>query len=223
MGQTSVNTPPTGATGGTSSTAASASTHLKVGALPPDVRLYANAIGSRLTAPGLEQTTMTGTYTDNNGTVPLTLVWQNPGKVQVTLGSGATTVLSFVSAAAGAAGATSAAYQDLLETLTDDYPDAFFFNVGSAAYRFSGRAIPNGWREGDDLFGALLRSLRKDRHCAFPQYRQSEVVFLRFRHKSALSGAVSKRSRHLSASDRCSVFPTGRSLTGRKPRVRSPG
>jgi hypothetical protein len=124
---------PVGVTGGMSSVAKAS--HLKLGTLPPDVRLYADAVGSRLTASGLEQTTIAGTYKDANGSVPLTLVWQNPGKVQVTLG---TSVLTYAGAAAGVTGARSAAYDDLLETLTDDYPDAFFFNVGASGYRFLG-------------------------------------------------------------------------------------
>lgn len=128
-----------GATGG-KKTLPDLATHVSLRMLPPDVQIYAAAIGSRLTSTGAEQTTMTGTYADKDGTVPMTLVWQNPGKVQVRLQSSKAAILTWDGSAAGikSSAGVSAVQNDLIETLTDDYPDSFFFNLRTAAYRLLG-------------------------------------------------------------------------------------
>ncbi|HVV71938.1 MAG TPA: hypothetical protein VHI52_10635 [Verrucomicrobiae bacterium] len=99
-------------------------------------------MGTRLTVTGKEQTTLRGSLSVAAGAAsPIDVIWQNPGLLRVTISGSESRVLSFDGATPAASDRTlSATDSDLLEMLTDDYPDAFFVSLarGRAGFRFLG-------------------------------------------------------------------------------------
>jgi hypothetical protein len=95
--------------------------------LGSEVREYLRAYGTRLIVPGNETTTLIGTYSDGKTTVPATITFQLPNQTRLDLGGASTKtlILNGSQPSVTAAGAD----QDLLETLTDDTAESFFFGL----------------------------------------------------------------------------------------------
>ena len=84
---------------------------------------------------------MTGTYTDANGTQPIRVVWELPGRVRVDLtGSTSATLISAGAGVLTKGGTLAVANDDLLESLGDDRPETALFGGGGgkASWRFLG-------------------------------------------------------------------------------------
>lgn len=115
-------------------------THVKLSFLPVDAREFARIAGPRLTQKGQESHTLNGTLTDQSGVgVPVSVLWQNPGLTTITVQNVSPKKVSFDGSSSTSTSAVTPADQDLIESLTDDYPDAFFFAVSNgAAVRFLG-------------------------------------------------------------------------------------
>jgi len=97
--------------------------------LGSEVRDYLRAYGTRLIVPGNERTTLTATYSDGKVTVPATITFQLPNQTRVNLGGASpkTLILNGNQPSVTSAGAN----QDLLETLTDDTAESFFFGLSN--------------------------------------------------------------------------------------------
>ena len=112
----------------------SATTVLQIGFMPGELQDKAKAPGTRLTTPGLERVILTGSLTRNGAACAVTITLQLPNKTKVDCGQGK--VVGFDGSTAwNAASAISADDQDLLESLSSDSPEVFFYNVVAQTYR----------------------------------------------------------------------------------------
>ncbi len=96
--------------------------------ISPVLRQQFIALGTRLQTPGNEQIRMTGSLTDLNGTVPVQVVIQNGGNLNLTWVGTSSVPLTFNGTTA--AGVTPVVSQEgLLESFVDDLPDTLMGSV----------------------------------------------------------------------------------------------
>ena len=124
----------------TAAMALTASPYISQVGIHPNAREFLTALGNRLQTPGNESVTYQCIYTDSSGTTPATLIWQMPGYLLLTLTNRNKTY--YVDAATGVQNAAglSASELNMLESLSNDSPEAFLYAVtGQGAYRFLGQ------------------------------------------------------------------------------------
>jgi hypothetical protein len=93
-----------------------------------------NALGTRLFTPGQERVILIGTLQRNGATTPVTVTFQLPNKVKVDFGQGQ--VVGFDGSTSWDAGSTvTSDDQALLEALSDDAPETFFYNAAAQTHR----------------------------------------------------------------------------------------
>ncbi len=125
----------------TSSSASTSSTLLTGRGLPSAVRRYLLVFGDRIQKPGHERTTMQGTLTDRSGrSGGATLTWEAPGNVRLDrTGASARALVVQHNKGLVDAATVSTDDSDLLESLSDDTAEAFFFSFqGGASHRLLG-------------------------------------------------------------------------------------
>jgi hypothetical protein len=98
------------------------------GAAPQEVRSLLIRFGNRFQKPGNERLTLTGTWTDSDGSAPATVVSEITGNIRIQLsGSNSKTILSAGSQTTTNAGKASGADQDIVDSLMADSPQTFFY------------------------------------------------------------------------------------------------
>ncbi len=111
--------------------------HVSVSQIQGDASDYLRVLGKRLTTPGYERATTSGSLITATGSSVHSFTWQHPGLVRFDASGSENKSLSFDGAASH--GANSSVDQDLLETFTNDLPEAFFFSLhNGTAVRFLG-------------------------------------------------------------------------------------
>lgn len=115
--------------------------------VPGPVRKYLASFGNRLSKAGSERTVLTGTYSDDKGSGPATLIWQTPGLVRLERTQQPALIYSD-NAASTQIAATDAS---VLESLLDDSFQSFALGFsGTGVYRYlGGRLRPANAPEGD--------------------------------------------------------------------------
>ena len=120
-------------------------------ALPSHVIGLLSVYGNRLTKPGNERLTLTGTFVDAAGSSAATIITEIPDKIRVLLtGAESKTLLFDGSQSSDNGAAPNATDQDVLESLQSDAAETFFYafhggavrNLG-ARYRIDGGKNPS--------------------------------------------------------------------------------
>lgn len=117
-----------------------ASQYVRPAVLPTNAREYLLATGKRLEKPGKEAFIFNGTFTDDQGTGTARVTWQLPGMLRFERQGAVKKVFMLdPQSAAHGAGSLSDQDQDVLEALTYDRPEAFFYALQQGLpYRFLG-------------------------------------------------------------------------------------
>lgn len=103
------------------------SAYLAAGA-PQEVRSLLIRFGDRFQKPGNERLTLTGTWTDSNGSSQATVVSEITGNIRVQLnGSDSKSILSVGSQTTTNAAKASGGDQDIIDSLMADSPQTFFY------------------------------------------------------------------------------------------------
>ena len=118
--------------------------------LPPQLlgqpmSAFEAALGSRLTTQGLARTTLSGTLSvAGSPDTPITVVRQNPGRIQIVQGTGPTALTSVVNQQTQTATAGISGNQEkLVETLLFDCADFILFDHANfGGTRYLGAAYP---------------------------------------------------------------------------------
>ena len=109
--------------------------------VPGPVGMFLSALGDRIQKPGKERTTLAGTFTDSNGPVQATLVWQAPGSIRFERANQPGNTVTYDSGT-GSVLMTSPSDGNLLESLLDDSAESFFYGFhNGVAYRLLGQGF----------------------------------------------------------------------------------
>lgn len=104
--------------------------------LPSHVIGLLSVYGNRLTKPGNERLTLTGTFVDAAGSSTATIITEIPDKIRVVLTGAETKTLLFDGSQSSNSGAAlTAPDQDVLESLQSDAPESFFYAFHRGAVR----------------------------------------------------------------------------------------
>jgi len=102
------------------------------------------ALGDRLQKAGSERIVYTGSLTDASGATPATVTWELPGYLRLDLAARSKTYLIDAVAGVSNAAGLNETERDMLESLHNDIPEAFLYNVsGTTAFRFLGARFRN--------------------------------------------------------------------------------
>jgi hypothetical protein len=115
-------------------------TYLDPGHISAPARPFFIALGDRLWKPGKERVTLSGTYTDQNGTGQGRYIWQLPGLARFDRANQPNTPV-IVDDQTGLVNASSISQSDadIMESLSDDCAESFFYGFSKrAALRFLG-------------------------------------------------------------------------------------
>lgn len=110
------------------------------GLVPSQVREHLLALGDRIQKPGKERSTLSGVFTDKNGTGPAQLVWEVPGRLRFDRSTTPSNPLIFddVTGLVNGAGVAQSDL-DILESIFDDSTEMFLYGfVQGHAHRFLG-------------------------------------------------------------------------------------
>jgi hypothetical protein len=121
------------------------SNYINPALVPGPVRNYVAAFGDRLTTAGKERTTLSGTFTDSNGSGPARLVWEAPGQMRLDRTNQPTLIYNDTTGLMNAS-SISTADASIFESLFDDSPQSFLYGFprGSAH-----RLLGTGFRADD--------------------------------------------------------------------------
>jgi hypothetical protein len=105
--------------------------YLPASNVPPAAASFLSALGNRLQTPGKEQFSLIGQYTDQSGTVSAQVVWQAPGNLTFTRSGNATPFTYSTTSGVANAAALAASDLDILESLLDDRPETFLYELAA--------------------------------------------------------------------------------------------
>ena len=114
--------------------------YINPGAVASPARRFLFAFGDRIQRPGKERVTLIGTFTDSGGTTNVSLVWESPGRFRLDRSDKPGPPLLYDPATGWTnPGAISIQDASVVESLLDDRPESFFYDIAQGAgQRFLG-------------------------------------------------------------------------------------
>ena len=124
---------------GVTATSLASSTYIDATFLPSPARLYIKALGNRLTKPGNERTTLTGTITSAFANGAAQVIWQAPGSIRFNAPGGIGLIYDAAAGLVTGSNMTQA-QADTLESLLDDTEESLLYGFMQSARFMQGAA-----------------------------------------------------------------------------------